>query len=266
VVCVAAIVMSAMVSGATLAAAALVDRGAHVLDDVQRLTAWVEQYGQTRHGLLLMLLPSQMVFLLVACAAAAFSPRPFAARLGLGGGVLPWWTWAVFVIGTPVVGIISSEILSLFVNELSDNLQLIESLMRAHLARSLPLLLVLVAVVPGFVEEVMFRGYLQTRLAERYSPLAAITVSALIFSAAHLDPLHGIGVFPLGLWLGLVAWRADSIWPAVLCHAANNTLALLSLKFQPEEKVGVAMDGMTIAALAVCLPAFLVSLYLFRNR
>jgi membrane protease YdiL (CAAX protease family) len=204
--------------------------------------------------------------LLVACAAAMISPRPFARRLSLGTGVMPFWTWIVFLVGTPIVGIVSSEILSLFVDDLSDNLKLIESMMRSHLVRSLPLLLVLVAVVPGVVEEIMFRGYLQTRLAERWSPVWAIAVSAVIFSAAHMDPLHGIGVLPLGLWLGAVAWRTASVWPAVLCHTVNNAVAVIGLKLQPDEKIGVAMDNVTLVVLMVCGPAFLFSLYLFRNR
>ncbi|MCL4206402.1 MAG: CPBP family intramembrane metalloprotease [Pirellulaceae bacterium] len=265
-VCVTAIIMSAVVSGVVLAVTAFADRGAGVLDDVGQLKAWVMEFGRTREGLLVMLLPSQVVFLLVACAAAMISPRPFARRLSLGTGVLPLWTWIVFLVGTPIVGIVSSEILSLFVDDLSDNLKLIESMMRSHLVRSLPLLLVLVAVVPGLVEEIMFRGYLQTRLAERWSPVWAVAVSAVIFSAAHMDPLHGIGVLPLGLWLGAVAWRTASVWPAVLCHTVNNAVAVIGLKLQPDEKIGVAMDNVTLVVLMVCGPAFLLSLYLFRNR
>ncbi len=265
-VCLAAIVISTAASGVVLATAAVADRGPDVVRDVQRLQSWVEQYGQTSRGLLVMLLPTQVTFLLVACAAALISPRPFASRLSLGGGVLPLWTWLVFMIGTPIVGIVSSEVLSLFVTELSDNLKLIESMMRAHAERSLPALLVLVAVLPGLVEELMFRGYLQTRLAERLSPVWAILISALLFSAAHLDVIHMIGVLPLGLWLGAVAWRAGSIWPAAFCHTINNTLAVVALKYQPAEQVGVTMDSTTISVLILCGPAFLFSLYIFRNR
>jgi membrane protease YdiL (CAAX protease family) len=123
-----------------------------------------------------------------------------------------------------------------------------------------------VAALPGVVEELMFRGYLQTRLAERLSPLWAILLSALVFSAAHLDVIHIIGVLPLGIWLGAVAWRAGSIWPAVICHAVNNTVAVLGLKYQPAEEVGVAMDPLTLGVLLVCGPAFLFSLVIFRSR
>jgi uncharacterized protein len=266
VVCLGAIFLSAIISGVVLVLVAFLDRGPEVLRDGAGLMSWLQEYSQSRHGLLIVVLPSQMVFLLIACAAAAISPRPFGQRLSLSAGVLPFWTWAAFVVGTPIVGLGSSQILSLLVDQLSENLEFLESMMRWHLAESLPLLIILVAVVPGVVEELLFRGYLQTRLAERWRPVWAITVSAVIFSAAHLDPLHGVGVLPLGLWLGAVAWRTGSVWPAVLCHAANNAMAILGVKFQPEDAMGIGMDSMSLGTLIVCGPAFLFSLYLFRNR
>ena len=266
VVCLGAIFLSAVISGVVLVLVAFLDLGPEVLRDGAGLMSWLQEYSQSRHGLLIVVLPSQMVFLLIACAAAAISPRPFGQRLNLSAGVLPFWTWVVFVVGTPIVGLGSSQILSLLVDQLSENLEFLESMMRWHIAESLPLLLILVAVVPGVVEELLFRGYLQTRLAQRWRPVWAITVSAVIFSAAHLDPLHGVGVLPLGLWLGAVAWRTGSVWPAVLCHAANNAMAILGVKFQPEDAMGIGMDSMSLGTLIVCGPAFLFSLYLFRNR
>ena len=29
------------------------------------------------------------------------------------------------------------------------------------------------------------------------------------------------------IWLGVIAWLSGSIWPAVICHAANNAFAVL---------------------------------------
>jgi uncharacterized protein len=261
-----AIFLSAAISGMLLIGAALWHRGPEAVQDMAVMMSWLREFGQTREGLLLLVLPSQSVFLLVACAAAALSPRPFVQRLSLGAGVAPFWTWVVFAVGTPVVGIASSTMLSLLVDELGENLEFLESLMRSHVDQSLPLLFVLVAVVPGLFEELLFRGYLQTRLAERWSPVGAVTVSAVIFAAAHLDPLHGLGVLPLGLWLGAVAWRCGSVWPAVFCHTINNAAAILGVKFQPENGIQAAIDTFTLTTLIICTPAFLLSLALFRNR
>lgn len=264
-VTVAAIFLSAMVSVIVLVLAASMDQGLESFVDAKTWMAWIEDFSQTRGGLLLVLLPSQTVFLLVACIAAILSPRPFSRRLRLGLGVLPLWTWAIFLIGTPIIGWGSSQILSLMVDELSENLEFIESMMRWHIRQSLPLLFVLVAIVPGVFEEFLFRGYLLTRLAERWHPFWAILVSAMIFSLAHLDPLHSLGVLPLGLWLGAVAWKTGSVWPAVLCHIANNATAILWVMILPEGQERMAWDGIAVVTLVICTPAFLLSLWIFKR-
>ncbi len=265
-VSVAAILLSAIVSGIFLVAAASIDLGLESFVDAQTWRAWIEDFSQTTGGLLVMLLPSQTVFLLVACIAATASPRPFSQRLSLGVGVLPLWTWVIFVVATPLVGWVASQILSLMVDELSENLKFIETMMRWHIRQSLPLLFVLLAVVPGVFEEFLFRGYLLTRLAERWHPIWAILVSAMIFSFAHIDPLHSLGVLPLGLWLGAIAWRTGSVWPAVLCHIVNNAMAIVWVMLLPEDQQRLAWDGISVATLVVCTPAFLISLWIFRNR
>jgi membrane protease YdiL (CAAX protease family) len=176
------------------------------------------------------------------------------------------WTWVVFVIATPIVGLASSQVLSLLVDEMSDQLKMMEGMMQAHTDNFLMGLILIVAVVPGVVEELMFRGYIQSRLAERWNAMPAIVVSALFFSAAHLDPIHMLGVIPLGLWLGAVAWRADSVWPAMICHSANNAVAVIGTKYEQMPTLGFTLDPMTVGALAISLPAFLLSLYIFRSN
>lgn len=72
---------------------------------------------------------------------------------------------------------------------------------------------------PGVCEEAFVRGYVQRRLLLRWPPLAAILYSSVIFAAWHLQPANVLAVLPGGLWLGYVAWRADSIRPTVAAHA-----------------------------------------------
>jgi membrane protease YdiL (CAAX protease family) len=81
---------------------------------------------------------------------------------------------------------------------------------------------VFIAIVPGVVEELLFRGYVQGRLLERWSPWVAITVTSLLFAIVHVQPHHVVAVFPIGLWLGVVAWKSGSVIPSILCHAFIN--------------------------------------------
>lgn len=254
-----------VIAGTVLVMAAFLDGGPEVLSTPMRLQKWLGEYSETRLGLLVLVLPGQAVFLCMALGAALISPQRLTRRLGLRRGPLPLWTWIVFIIATPVVGLASSQVLSLMVDEMSDQLKMMENMMQAHADGFLLGLILIVAVVPGVVEELMFRGYLQTRLAERWNAVPAIVVSAIFFSLAHMDPLHMLGVIPLGLWLGAVAWRADSVWPAMFCHSANNAVAVVGTKYDQMETLAFALDPMTVAALAISLPAFLLSIYIFRS-
>ena len=47
------------------------------------------------------------------------------------------------------------------------------------------------------------------------------------FVVIHGEPVHGVLAFALGLYLGLVTERAESVVPAVLCHAANNSVSVV---------------------------------------
>jgi membrane protease YdiL (CAAX protease family) len=214
--------------------------------------------------LILLVLPSQIMFFLVPVAAASLSRQPFLARLGLERGSAPFWVWALFVAGTPTVGVLSSLLLSSIAEEMSEQIKLMEEMIRAHNRDFFPGLLVLVAVLPGVVEELMFRGYVQSRLIQRWHPVAAILVSAILFSAAHLDPLHALGVLPLGLWLGLIAWRTGSVLPAIACHVANNAAAVCMSKYGTDAPL--PKDDVTLGILAISVPAFLAAWYLLLRR
>lgn len=82
---------------------------------------------------------------------------------------------------------------------------------------------VVVSIVAGFVEEVVFRGYLQARIG--------LVPQALIFGAAHAYQgwRNVLVITILGLLFGaLAAWR-KSRFPGILAHAAIDLWALAAL-------------------------------------
>ena len=91
----------------------------------------------------------------------------------------------------------------------------------------LALLLFMMAVTPGFTEEILFRGLIQRSLRRR---ALALHVSAITFALIHADPHHVIGVVPVGYFLAWVALRADSTWPTIVAHIANNAVAVLAVR------------------------------------
>ncbi len=87
--------------------------------------------------------------------------------------------------------------------------------------------LLLVVVVAPVVEEAVFRGVALSGLTARIGPVAAITVTSLLFAAVHLDVWRAVPLAFMGAVLGYLTWRSRSIWPAVLAHAYVNAFAYL---------------------------------------
>ena len=86
------------------------------------------------------------------------------------------------------------------------------------------LFLGVIAVGPALGEEILFRGYVQRRWQMCWPLPAAVLLTSLFFAVFHLNIGQFVLAFPLGIWLGLIAWRCDSIWPAALGHALANGL------------------------------------------
>jgi uncharacterized protein len=214
---------------------------------------WITQLTASRWGLVILLLPGQLVFAATAVAAALMSRDPWHQRLGFRSGRLPAWTWPFFLAGTPVIGTAAARLISAVADEPSEQLKLLQQLVQFDSLGVLVTLLLLVSVLPGVAEELLFRGYMQRRLLTRLHPLMAIGICSVFFAAAHMDPMQAIGVLPLGIWLGIIAWRADSIWPAILGHIGNNGYAIVMSKV-----VGIAPDAER-AAPAVAVAVIIIA-------
>ncbi len=90
------------------------------------------------------------------------------------------------------------------------------------------LLILLVVVVP-IGEEIFFRGFVYGGLRNRWGVLVATLASAAFFSALHLQVVHALPIFILGLVLALVYERTHSLVPAMVVHALNNISAVVSV-------------------------------------
>ncbi len=83
-----------------------------------------------------------------------------------------------------------------------------------------------VTLFAPLTEELLFRVILQGSLQTRVSPVSAIVVTAVVFSAIHGWP-DSLGLFPLALILGYVFYRRNSYLAVVVLHALFNLVNLL---------------------------------------
>ncbi len=88
---------------------------------------------------------------------------------------------------------------------------------------------IVIGVLAGTAEELFFRGYMQTRLRQRWSAPVAIAATSVCFSVLHIDPsgIHVVLAFALSLYLGFVAELTGSVLPAIVCHVVNNIVYTL---------------------------------------
>lgn len=97
------------------------------------------------------------------------------------------------------------------------------------------LAVVLAAVVAPVVEEVLYRGLLQSAVRQwTGSPWAAILIAGGIFAASHFQYPHTIpALFALAIALGYNYERTGRLWAPILIHmlfnGLNLTVTLLSL-------------------------------------
>jgi len=88
-----------------------------------------------------------------------------------------------------------------------------------------------------FVEEIVFRGVVQTQLSKHMKARYAIPLAAALFLAIHVPgwlvlslPFNApviASIFFIGLICGCLRHFSGSLWPAVTAHWANNLGALL---------------------------------------
>lgn len=129
---------------------------------------------------------------------------------------------------------------------------------------------VIVGLLAGFSEELFFRGCLQRILSTSGMNIhCAIWVTAILFSAVHIQ---FFGFFPrllLGAYFGyLLAW-SRSIWLPMFAHALNNSLAVITYRLDKSMDVDLenfaagtsASDLALIIASAVLVAGLLRIVY-----
>ena len=86
----------------------------------------------------------------------------------------------------------------------------------------------MIALLPAIAEELLFRGVL-SKLVQRWSGSlhVAVMVSAIVFSAVHLQFYGFLPRFLLGVMLGYLYLWSGSLWLPIVAHFTNNFLSVI---------------------------------------
>jgi hypothetical protein len=133
-----------------------------------------------------------------------------------------------------------------------------------------------VAVMAPVVEELIFRGLILHGFRKNYNAFTAVFMSALLFSLFHLNPWQMPATFVLGLILGWIMIRTQSIILAIVGHSLNNLLVLLSVTywhqinthaiFLMEKKEKLLLSGLVIGVSLILVYFFTLWPGLSRKR
>jgi membrane protease YdiL (CAAX protease family) len=132
---------------------------------------------------------------------------------------------------------------------------------------SLAFALQLAFVVFGaFVEEVAYRGYVQTRISSKYGLITGIFVATLFFSLQHIQffvsswienffQTQFLHVVLFGIFVGYLFFKSkENVWSAFSFHALVNILGV-SIPI-------IATTSLTLASQLVDIPSFLAVMLL----
>ena len=112
-----------------------------------------------------------------------------------------------------------------------------------YLSGNLPMLIISLACVyagSSFGEEVVYRGFLMTRIQDllggqtKLALMGALILSSIIFGFAHFEwgPTGIVQTTCMGLALGTsFLWTKRRLWPLIVAHAVMDTMLLVPLYF-----------------------------------
>ncbi|MFO8053840.1 MAG: CPBP family intramembrane glutamic endopeptidase, partial [Bacteroidales bacterium] len=120
-------------------------------------------------------------------------------------------------------------------------------------------------LLPAIGEELLFRGVLQQLLSKLFANVhLGILVTAILFSAIHMQFFGFLPRIVLGLVLGYAFYLSGNIWMPVVIHFVNNAFAVVIAHLYYNDLIQQNFDefGITTKALPVILSVIL-TLYVF---
>lgn len=128
-----------------------------------------------------------------------------------------------------------------------------------------------VGVLTGICEEMLFRGCLQNLLSINCNRVVALWMAAIIFSAIHFQFFGFLPRVMLGAWFGYLLLWSGSLWNNAFAHALNNSVVVVvcwlkarGMQLDDVDNFGVATSGIPYMAIASTIA--LILLFTFTRK
>lgn len=130
----------------------------------------------------------------------------------------------------------------------------------------------IIALIPALGEELLFRGILQRIFTEwSKSALGGILISAVLFSALHMQFYGFLPRMMLGILLGYLLFWSGSLWLPIVAHFINNAAAVIMIYLYRNGSISIDPDTVgagseSYAELLVGTLFFIAALWLLYKR
>ena len=94
---------------------------------------------------------------------------------------------------------------------------------------SLAGMILFICILPGITEEIVFRGLVQHWLHVALTPVKAILLTSALFSLVHFSFLSAPYLLLVGMYLGWLRWKSDSLYPPIIAHTLHNLAVILAV-------------------------------------
>jgi membrane protease YdiL (CAAX protease family) len=144
---------------------------------------------------------------------------------------ISWCLWPGIIVFSCGFVILSSELDNL-INYFLPMPEFLRSYFVSVLANeNIIISIISVALLPCFLEEMLFRGLILNGFKENYPVKKAILLSALFFGIVHLNPWQFVSAFIVGIISAWICVKTKSLLPCIYLHLFNNILFVFVTKF-----------------------------------
>jgi uncharacterized protein len=120
-----------------------------------------------------------------------------------------------------------------------------------------------IGLCTAIVEELMFRGCMQTIFVKWTGNVhAAVWITAILFSAFHMEFFGFLPRLLLGVLFGYFAAWSGSVWPAVWAHFLNNGTAVVVTYLYQHKKIKINPDDVHVFNYQAYVFSFIIVLFL----
>lgn len=135
-------------------------------------------------------------------------------------------------------------------------------------------MVVAIGFVAPIVEEIVFRGAILRTMCRAFNKKYkwwAIAISAALFAIAHGNLAQGGHAMILGIMLGWIYIKADSILPGIIFHWINNTTAYIIFTLTKNNRADTLIEMfqhnylILYTALTLSVIVIFISLYKIKN-